>query len=152
MTKIDFYITEAKTPDELYQFAARLTEKAYKQKHQIYLHTEDESAMQSVDELLWTFRPNSFLPHRCENDARLKSESSDTDPQTIAQEILVACSGDPGEHHDVLVNLTEQTPAFFSRFTRVAEVVSSDERARSKSRERYKYYRDRGYPLKVHNL
>ena len=146
MTKIDFYITDLKTPAEYFSFACRLTEKAFRQKHSVYLHTDSEATMQSVDDLLWTYRPNSFLPHASEKTVLTAGQAP---TQT---EILVACSGKPGDHHDVLVNLTEQTPDFFSRFTRVAEVVLGSDEAKAKSRQRYKYYRDRGYPLQVHNV
>ncbi len=161
MTKIDFYITNINTLDDYWNFACRLTEKAFRKQCDVYLHTANEEHMAAVDKLLWTFRPNSFLPHSSEINSEISSEmtgkesedNSKTDSAASATgEILVACSGDPRDHHDVLVNLTEQTPECFSRFTRVAEVVMGTDEAKAKSRQRYKYYRDRGYPLEVHNL
>ncbi|HAW14527.1 MAG TPA: DNA polymerase III subunit chi [Cellvibrionales bacterium] len=165
MTKIDFYITNINTLDDYWNFACRLTEKAFRKQCDVYLHTANEEHMAAVDKLLWTFRPNSFLPHSSEINSEINSEissemtgkesedNSKTDSAASATgEILVACSGDPRDHHDVLVNLTEQTPECFSRFTRVAEVVMGTDEAKAKSRQRYKYYRDRGYPLEVHNL
>lgn len=154
MTKIDFYITDIKTTEDYYYFACRLTEKAFRNRHNVYLHTESEIAMQTLDDLLWTFRPNSFLPHSNENADQAQSSPAVESEQSAsdAAKIMVAHSGNPGEHHDVLLNLTHQTPVFFSRFTRVAELVMGDEAAKAKSRQRYKYYRDRGYPLEIHNL
>jgi len=163
MTKIDFYITNINTLDDYWNFACRLTEKAFRKQCDVYLHTANEEHMAAVDKLLWTFRPNSFLPHSSEINSEINSETSsemtgkesEDNRKTAASatgEILVACSGDPRDHHDVLVNLTEQTPECFSRFTRVAEVVMGTDEAKAKSRQRYKYYRDRGYPLEVHNL
>ena len=144
MTHIDFYITAAKNPDELLSFACRLTEKAYRSHCDIYLHTKSEQQMLALDEKLWSFRANSFLPHSHEN--------SDAPSVIKKGNILIAHSGNVGEHHDVLINLTDKTPEFFSRFDRLAEIVSGTDTAKEKSRQRYKYYRDRGYPLKVHNL
>lgn len=165
MTKIDFYITNINSLDDYWNFACRLTEKAFRKQCDVYLHTANEEHMAAVDKLLWTFRPNSFLPHSSEIRSEISSEispensgkeSEDTskngDAASATGEILVACSGDPRDHHDVLVNLTEETPECFSRFTRVAEVVMGTDEAKAKSRQRYKYYRDRGYPLEVHNL
>jgi DNA polymerase-3 subunit chi len=54
--------------------------------------------------------------------------------------------------HDVLVNLDQTVPAFFGQFERVAEIVSGDDNVRNQARERYKYYRDRGYSLNSHNI
>ena len=161
MTKIDFYITSINTLDDYWHFACRLTEKAFRKQCDVYLHTANEEHMAAVDKLLWTFRPNSFLPHSSEISSEISTEMSNKANEDNSKidsaasatgEILVACSGDPRDHHDVLVNLTEQTPECFSRFTRVAEVVMGTDEAKAKSRQRYKYYRDRGYPLEVHNL
>ena len=52
----------------------------------------------------------------------------------------------------VLVNLTGAPPPFFSRFERLAEIVATDESAVAAGRERYRYYRERGYELRAHNL
>ncbi|MAV75922.1 MAG: hypothetical protein CBD32_02540 [Actinobacteria bacterium TMED172] len=154
MTHIDFYITAASNPDELLSFACRLTEKAYRSHCDIYLHTESEQQMLALDEKLWSFRANSFLPHSHENSGSedIKTKKSDATPAVKKGSILIAHSGNVGEHHDVLINLTDKTPKFFSRFDRLAEIVSGIDTAKEKSRQRYKYYRDRGYPLKVHNL
>jgi len=161
MTKIDFYITSINTLDDYWHFACRLTEKAFRKQCDVYLHTANEEHMAAVEKLLWTFRPNSFLPHSSEISSEISAEMSNKANEDNSKidsaasatgEILVACSGDPRDHHDVLVNLTEQTPECFSRFTRVAEVVMGTDEAKAKSRQRYKYYRDRGYPLEVHNL
>ena len=76
MTHIDFYITTAKNADELFSFACRLTEKAYRCHCNIYLHTDSEQQMLALDEKLWNFRANSFLPHRHE---RSVSETTEAD-------------------------------------------------------------------------
>ena len=142
MTKIDFYITQVAERLELLTFACRLTEKALRQRHRVYLHTGDTQTMQQLDELLWTFRSSSFIPHRCQGDEHAPAQC----------DVLLGCTGDPGDHDDVLINLDSEQPAFFSRFQRVAEVVAGTEPAIEQSRTRYRFYRDRGYPLKVHKL
>ena len=144
MTKVDFYIAPGSEFSECLTIACRLVEKAWRKKHHVYVHTADPQAMHTLDELLWSFRPNSFIPHRHEN--------SDHSAPDNTPDVMVACSGEPGEHHDVLINLTENTPEFFGRFARIAEVVRGDEPSKARSRERYKYYRKRGYPLNVHSL
>ena len=59
---------------------------------------------------------------------------------------------DPGEHHDVLLNLGESIPSFFARFDRVAEVVLNEAAARGESRKRWAFYKDRGYELAHHDM
>jgi DNA polymerase-3 subunit chi len=55
-------------------------------------------------------------------------------------------------HDEVLVNLREQWPACFSRFLRLVEIVGRDEADRQAARERFRFYRDRGYEIRHHDL
>ena len=55
-------------------------------------------------------------------------------------------------HDEVLINLRPEWPPFFSRFQRLIEIVSLDEEDRSQARARFKFYRDRGYEIKSHDL
>ena len=61
-------------------------------------------------------------------------------------------TGRLGENWDVMINLAPDVPGFFSRYARVAEVIDSDPARREAGRERFRFYRDRGYELKTHNI
>lgn len=139
MTRIDFYILEQEEPAGRELFACRLVEKAYQQGHQVYVNTVDESQAGRMDELLWTFRSGSFIPHTCVD--------AEDDPDS---RVHIGYGADPLQYNDVLVNLAAEVPLFFSRFQRVAEIV--DPNAREQARERFRFYRDRGYDLKSHNI
>ena len=52
----------------------------------------------------------------------------------------------------VLVNLHSSPPPFFSRFERLAEIVGTDDADAAAGRERWKFYKERGYELRAHNL
>ena len=58
----------------------------------------------------------------------------------------------PTTHTDLLINLAAEVPTFFSRFERVAEVVDTDAARRNQARERFRFYRDRGYAVETHNM
>lgn len=140
MTRIDFYVLkegERTDPDTL---ACKLVEKAYKLGHQVYLHTGSEQRARHLDQLLWTFRAGSFVPHG------LYPAECQGAPVAIGHD------ADPREHADVLINLADEIPDFFSRFRRVAEVVGGDAQRRDRARDRFRFYRDRGYPLHTHEL
>ena len=145
MTKIDFYITGSKNPEEHLAFACRLVEKAWRRKHDIFLLTADAPTSAAMDEMLWSFKPNSFLPHNIVGD-------TDGNRDTPAPSLEIGHDEECGDHHDVLIHLGHNTPARFSRFQRLAEIVAGDDKSLEKSRERYRFYKDRGYPLQVHNL
>ncbi len=142
MTKIDFYILPQSAESARELLACRLTEKAWKLGHSIYLHTHDAAQCQRMDEQLWQFRPDAFLPHG-ENIQH---------PTHSRQCIQLGWGEDPGHHHDVLINLALVVPGFFSRFERVTELVCQQENILAASRENWKFYQHRGYPLQSHRL
>ena len=143
MTRIDFYIIEEGSEQSTDNFICRLTEKAWSQNNSVYLNTIDEQHAIKYDELLWTFSDDSFVPHHL-----VSSKSSN-------KSILIGhpnTTDIPTSHHDVLINLNHESPSFFSQFERVAEIITTDELSISKGRERYQFYRDRGYALETHKM
>lgn len=141
MTRVDFYILEDSAAAARQRFVCRLAEKAWQQGHNIYIHTDDASQSNQLDEMLWTFRAESFLPHSLDNA---------TDADMV--QVHIGHSEEPLHHDDVLINLGREVPLFFSRFKRVAEIISAEEPERQAGRERYRFYRERGYPLESHNI
>jgi DNA polymerase-3 subunit chi len=141
MTSVDFYILSEQYPNTKEEFACRVADKAYRLGHNIYIHTESRDQATTLDDLLWTYKPGSFLPHELY-----------TKNLPIDAPILVGFEDNPEVNFDVLVTLAESIPLFFSRFMRVAEIVSSNDPNRVQARERYRFYRDRGYPLNSHDI
>ncbi len=141
MTRVDFYISQATTPTVRQQLACRIAEKAYLKQHRVYLHVPSAEQAEQLDSLLWVFRAGSFIPH-----------CRDTDAQAAESPVVIGHSEPPADSNDVLINLCDDIPGFFSRFGRVAEIISGDETTRQKGRERFKYYRERGYALESHEL
>ncbi len=141
MTQVDFYILKDQSAGDRFTMACRLTGKAWQQGHRVYLHTNSDAEAQHLDRLLWTFRQDSFIPHSMFEDADLELNP-----------ILIGHQGEVGDEHDVLVNLATEVPHFFSRFQRVAECIDHDAEIKQSGRNRYSFYRDRGYQLKTHEI
>ena len=141
MTRVDFYVLAAGSRGDRYTLACRLAEKAWQQGHRVYLHTSSAAESKHLDRLLWTFRDGSFLPHARHGEA-----------DTRLNPILIGHDATAGGEHDVLINLALQVPDFFSRFERVVEPLDSSADIRAAGRERYRFYRDRGYPLNNHDI
>jgi DNA polymerase-3 subunit chi len=138
MTRVQFYILEGARGDARTRFACRLTDKAYQLGNRIYLHTTGPGQTESLDELLWTARQDSFIPH----------EPADGSNQECP--VLLGHDFEPADERQVLVNLCDEVPAFFSRFERVIEIV--DEDGKDRARGRFSWYRDRGYELEHHRI
>jgi DNA polymerase-3 subunit chi len=139
VTRIDFYILRSDQPMERLRTACRIAEKAFLLGHDVHIHTADPALSQRMDELLWTFRDRSFVPHEVE-------------PEDPAQwPVTIGHAREP-EPRAVLINLAEAVPPFFGRFERVAEVVDAQPEVKAAGRARYRFYRERGYPLHHHDL
>ena len=105
-------------------------------------HVEHDFRPERLDDLLWTFRDGSFVPHHLLGTERAELPS----PVTIGYDEQLA-----GER-DLLINLCDEVPSFAEGFERVAELVTSDEDCKSKSRNRFVHYRDNGHTLDTHNV
>ncbi len=136
MTQIDFYILNDTAGD---RFVCKLAAKAWRQNHRIYIHTGSELQAKAIDDLLWTFRDISFVPHARVDD--------DLQPETP---ILVGCGEPSPGFGEILINLAHPAPEFFTCYQRVLEVVDGD--GRQQARARYRYYQERGYSPSTHQI
>jgi DNA polymerase-3 subunit chi len=139
MTRVGFYVVQAADQGQRLHVAARLADKAFQQGHRIFINAADETQARTLDELLWSFRPASFVPHGLHGQ-----EHSDT--------IAIGWGQEPQDHNDLLINLQLDIPSFFSRFQRVAEVVTQDPDSLQALRKSWKFYKERGYQLEKHVL
>jgi DNA polymerase-3 subunit chi len=133
MTRIDFH---SDVPDKI-AYTCRLVRKAHAAKCRIVLLARDQPELTALDQALWTFSELDFLPHAMAGD--------ELAPGTP----IILTDSDTADvpHHEVLINLSGNTPAHFARFERMLEVVSSDHADTVAGRERYRFYKQRGYPL-----
>lgn len=141
MTRVDFYLTQASNEKQRLVTACRLVEKASQLGHHVFIYADKAEQVKQLDELLWTFRDGSFLPHTA-------SDAADA----IKHPVVIGTQHQEDATHDVMINLAESIPDCFSRFERVAEVVGGIEDEKQAARQRFKFYRDRGYALETHEL
>ncbi|NIP89968.1 MAG: DNA polymerase III subunit chi [Gammaproteobacteria bacterium] len=143
--RVDFYILTATAEQERLRTACRLADKAWQKGHRVFIHTQSAQAAKQVDEMLWTYRQDSFVPHALLRD-RQDIQADRCEP------VLVGDGTEEPEALDVLINLAESIPPFAARSARIAEIVSGDESARRAGRTRYRDYRERGVSIHQHNL
>lgn len=144
MTQIDFYILPSDSADARLHLACRIADKALQQNQHVFINAESPDESARLDELLWTFSQGSFVPHRV-------IDANAAEP--FAEPVLIGCGAAPaGEEWQVLINLAGTVPEFFSRYQRVAELVDGNEQRRERGRERFRFYRDRGYELHTHQM
>jgi len=141
MTRISFYILKGSEAYDRQVFACRLIEKAYKQGHHIYIHTDNTEQAEQVNQTLWSFRADSFVPHQL-----MDGENTEHCP------VLIGSNTKPPRLMDLLINLSTEQPDFFSQFERVAEFINDDQQLKIMGRERYRFYQQRGYELTTHKI
>lgn len=141
MTRVDFYLIDDATEGSQDAAVCKLTHKAFRLGHRVYILAPDSSHAQRLDRMLWIFSAGSFIPHG------LISETPAAD-----MPVLIGHDEPPATCEDVLIQLAPQVPDYFSRFQRVAEVVNGADEHKALARERYRFYRDRGYVLQTHNI
>lgn len=141
MTRIDFYVLEDNDAQAQAHLTCRLSNKAWSKQQQVYIHTNTQQDSEQLDQLMWAYPDSSFLPHCLYN----------ADGSTVTP-VLIGHDHEPEQPTDILINLADTVPAFYSRFERIIELATGEEGIRQKARERYKYYRDRGYAIETHKL
>ena len=139
--RVDFYILAAADAAARLEFACRLTEKAYKHKNSTYAHVASAARARQLDELLWTFRDGSFVPHEI---ATTKTPSQPP--------VIIGHAPDTDATGNLLINLTDTIPTFFDRFDRIAEIIDASADSKQTGRKRFAFYRDNGYVPNTHKI
>jgi DNA polymerase-3 subunit chi len=134
MTRIDFHTNVG----DSIAYACRLVRKAYLSGEPIIVLAEP-ARLAAFDEQLWTFSPLDFVPH-CMAGSPLAKDTP----------VVLAANLDDAPHHRILINLGQSVPVQFARFERLIEVVGDDEDELAAGRQRFRFYRDRGYALNMH--
>jgi len=141
MARVDFYVLSQSGEQARRLFACKLAEKAYRLENTVHIIAASRTDAERLDELLWTFRDGSFVPHHI--------VTATGNPESP---ISIGCDADAVEPRDLLINLCDEVPATAESFPRVAELVSSDQDSKQRSRARYSHYRDQGHELNTHKL
>ena len=137
MTEISFYTFA----DDKLAVARQLTTKAFGRGMHVMLYAPDNALARTLDTLLWTTPAQSFLPH-----------CRDIHPLATQTPVLIGENVDVMQQADVMINLHHERPSDFSRFGRLLEIVGVAADDVEQGRQRYRFYRERGYALNTVDL
>jgi len=143
LAKVDFYVLPEHGKRE--HFACALIHKVWKQGNNIYINMCSGPATEAFDDLLWTFKDISFLPHCLSAEDNTK-----TAPIVIGHDIQTD-SQMPDDTHIVL-NLADQILPELTGVERILEIVAGNEDERQQARRRYADYRNHGHVLNKHTI
>jgi DNA polymerase III subunit chi len=140
---VDFYLLNTLAQAAVYRFICRLVDKAYLLQKRIYIQVNSDEEGQCLDELLWTFRDISFIPHV------YLGVNSTFDPMLS---VNIATYKPSNLNADILLNLSHEVPIYFPEFSRIIEVVSEEKKNKNQSRQKYKFYKAQNCQLTMHNI
>ncbi|MBI3096192.1 MAG: DNA polymerase III subunit chi [Rhodocyclales bacterium] len=123
------------------QAVATWLERASGEGRRVLVYVPADDRREHLDRLLWTQAATGFIPH-CRAESELAAET----PIVFASEL------DHPLHDECLLNLSDEVPSGFSRFEELIEIVSVEDADRLPGRERFRFYRERGYPLENRDI
>lgn len=142
MTNVDFYILPDDQLSSSQQYACKLAEKNWQSGKRVLIQTDSAEDSQSLDDLLWNIREDSFIPHGI---ATLEL----TDQQ---QPILISHQKIKDSNFQIIINLSSRPADLSDAELKIDEVLNQNEQRKNSGRQNYKTYRDLGYTLEHHTL
>lgn len=130
MTRVRFYTD---IPDRA-GLILHLVEQAVSRQRQVTIYVEQSAEAEKLSDWLW--QQSSFIPNTLA-DA----------PHAELTPVLLAWQPEHIRQDDMLFNCQSELPKFFSRFRHVFELIGSAEDEKAAGRQRYAFYRDRGYEI-----
>ena len=142
MPEISFYLLPSQSEKERQYFACKLIEKVYRTNHIINVLTDQEIQSRQLDDLLWTFRAGSFIPHQIYSGTTPAAEN-----QVVIRSLSASEKGPK-----TIVNLSSRCPENLDHADRVLEILDSNEDRIETGRNRYRYYQKLGLAIHTHKI
>lgn len=141
MPTVDFYILPDADRQSRIQLAYRLIDKAYQQRHRVYVQVDTEAQARYLDEGLWIYPANPFLPHE-----RVEQQPHPATP------VLIGYGDMTSTETDILLNLSTQIPPYYQQFQRILELGNQEPQQLQQLRQRYRFYQNQQYEISHHRL
>ena len=142
MPELSFYILQSESLHDRYFFACRLIEKAYQNGQFCYVLMDSLAEAQTLDDMLWTFRVGSFIPHQILTQA----------PPDIVSQVLIGVENAPPAWRSIVFNLSKQLPINWESSTRILEILDNSESTKIAGRARYIAYKQAGATITTHKI
>jgi DNA polymerase-3 subunit chi len=132
MPRIEFYVLPSSQPAGRLKMACQLTAKAWRAGLSVFLRGADAAQCAELDELLWRFKGETFIPHNLYSDA----------PDAP---VVIGLDQPPLLPQGLLINLHPQICTDCTQFSRIIEIVNQQPEQLALSRENFRLYRQQGF-------
>lgn len=141
-TQVMFYLLPEESSEETmataHLFQACLhASVCYRNNQRVYIHTDDQQSAHAIDEMLWGFEPDSFVPHNLVGEGPAQGA-----PVEIGYQV-------PKNRRPFLINLASQIPSFAGNYSHIIDFVPAETLLKQKARERFKQYRQAGFHIET---
>ena len=137
----DFYLVKKERfREEPLLLVCELAKKAHARGLPMLVLARDAAQAERLDDLLWSFEPDAFIPHQIAGE----------DVEEEEADVLIAPPEVDAPLRALVLNLRDA--AVEGTFQRVLEVVPADDSAREPLRERWKQYKARGFDVNKHDM
>jgi len=135
MPRADFYlIAKPRFSEQPLLLVCELARKAFAARQPALVLTRDFAQAEELDELLWNFDEDTYIPHQLAGD--------DDDGDTA---VLIVPPGIDTPARPLTINLREECPQGYGE--RVLEVVAANPTEREGSRLRWREYQRLGFEV-----
>lgn len=137
--QIDFYLLKdaSLSADHL---ACRLAMMAWERRQQVFIVATSDAHLAKLDELMWQYPPDRFLPHTLATDQNARKAP-----------VTMGLSSDL-KAVNVVINLCPEAIPQAARFNRILEIVPFIQEQRDASRAKYKTYLQLGLKPQTHEI
>ncbi|CAD5108019.1 DNA polymerase III subunit chi [Zestomonas carbonaria] len=132
MSRIEFYVLSSSSQSERMLAACKLALKGWRARMPVFVRCQDEAQARELDELLWRFKADAFIPH----------DLHASDPQAP---VVIGLDDEPASRQGLLINLQPDISPHVGHFSRVIEIVNQDPPLLAACRKNFRLYRERGY-------
>lgn len=137
--QVDFYLLKdaSLSADHL---ACRLAMMAWERRQQVFIVATGDAHLAKLDELMWQYPPDRFLPHALATDQNARKAP-----------VTMGLSSDL-KAVNVVINLCPEAIPQATRFNRILEIVPFVQEQRDASRAKYKTYLQLGLKPQTHEI
>ena len=132
MTRIEFYVLPGEQPDARLETACKLALKGWRHGLPVFLRCADAQQCRELDELLWTFRADTFLPHNLHVEDPLAP-------------VVIGMNEAATQENGLLINLAGDISPHLPQFQRIIEIIDQQPELLAGGRENFRSYRQRGF-------
>lgn len=146
MKRVDFYLLGGSNFADQLNFCCRLAEKAVSQNNSVHIQTAEAIQNEALNEALWAFKAESFLPHAVGQD---KFRDYPITIDTQSTNLNVDNKGEA--NRDLLMLLSNDLPVNYKNFKRLSLVIINQAEIIQESRKLYKQLKTEGFEVYIHD-